>query len=53
VLARLRAALPAEVQFVRVRVEAAGHYHRPLTAPGVSPAGWQVVELKLGGVDSA
>ncbi len=45
VLARLRAALPAEVRLVRVGVEAAGHYHRPLTAVGVWPAGWQVVEL--------
>jgi transposase len=45
VLARLRAALPADVAVVRVGVEAAGHYHRPLTAAGVWPAGWQVVEL--------
>ena len=26
-------------------IEAAGRYHRPLTAPGVWPGGWQVVEL--------
>jgi transposase len=45
VLARLRAALPADVRLVRVGVEAAGHYHRPLTAVGVWPAGWQVVEV--------
>jgi transposase len=45
VLARLRAGLPAEVRLVRVGVEAAGHYHRPLTAVGVWPAGWQVMEL--------
>jgi transposase len=44
-LARLRAVLPADVQVVRVGVEAAGHYHRPLTAAGVWPQGWQVVEL--------
>jgi len=44
-LARLRRALPAGVQLVRVGIEAAGHYHRPLTAPGVWPEGWQVVEL--------
>lgn len=44
-LARLRAALPDDVQLVRVGVEAAGHYHRPLTAAGVWPDGWQVVEL--------
>ena len=43
--ARVEAALPAGVQLVRVGVEAAGHYHRPLTGPGVLPAGWQVVEL--------
>jgi transposase len=45
VLSRLAAALPADAQLVRVGVEAAGHYHRPLTAAGVWPAGWQVVEL--------
>jgi len=45
VLARLRAALPGDVQVVRVGVEAAGHYHRPLTAAGVWPDGWQVVQL--------
>jgi transposase len=45
VLARLRAALPVDVRLVRVGVEAAGHYHRPLLAAGVWPPGWQVVEL--------
>src|SRR4029450_9036243 len=45
VLARLRAALPADVAQVRVGVEAAGHYQRPLTAAGVWPDGWQVVEV--------
>jgi transposase len=45
VLARLASALPADVELVRVGVEAAGHYHRPLTAAGVWPDGWQVVEL--------
>jgi transposase len=45
VVARVRAALPAGVQLVRVGVEAAGHYHRPLIAAGVWPDGWQVVEL--------
>jgi transposase len=44
-LARVRAVLPADVQLVRVGIEAAGHYHRPLTAAGVWPAKWQVVEL--------
>jgi transposase len=45
VLSRLRAAVPADARLVRVGVEAAGHYHRPLTVAGVWPAGWQVVEL--------
>jgi transposase len=45
VLARLRQVVPADAQLVRVGVEAAGHYHRPLTAAGLWPAGWQVVEL--------
>jgi hypothetical protein len=45
VLARLRTVLPTDVGLVRVGVEAAGHYHRPLTSPGVWPEGWQVVEL--------
>jgi transposase len=45
VLARLGAALPADVRLVRVGVEAAGHYHRPLIAAGVWPAGWQVLEV--------
>jgi transposase len=31
-------------------VEAAGHYHRPLTPSGVWPDGWQVVELNPGHV---
>ena len=35
-LARVGAAVPAGVQLVRVGVEAAGHYHRPLTMPGMS-----------------
>jgi transposase len=33
------------VRLVRVGIEAAGHYHRPLTSTGVLPADWQVVEL--------
>jgi transposase len=39
----VRAARP--VRLVRVGIEAAGHYHRPLTAAGVLPADWQLVEL--------
>ena len=37
--------LPEPDALVRVGVEAAGHYHQPLIAPGVWPAGWQVLEL--------
>lgn len=44
-LAGLRSALPADVGLVRVGVEAAGHYHQPMIAPGVWPQGWQVLEL--------
>ena len=35
--------LPAAA--VKVGIEAAGHYHRPLLAAAVWPAGWQVLEL--------
>jgi transposase len=34
-----------DVTLVRVGVEAAGHYHRPLTTSGALPADWEVVEL--------
>jgi transposase len=44
-VARVEALLPAVTRLVRVGVEAAGHYHRPLLADGVLPARWQVVEL--------
>lgn len=44
-LAQLLAAVPADARLVRVGVEAAGHYHQPMIAPGVWPAGWQIVEL--------
>ena len=30
---------------VKVGVEAAGHYHRPLLGAGVWPAGWELLEL--------
>jgi transposase len=45
VVARLRAAVPGDARLVRVGVEAAGHYHLPVIAPGVWPDGWEVVEL--------
>ena len=44
VLARVQRVLPA-TGLVKVGVEAAGHYHRPLTAPSAWPAGWEVLEL--------
>jgi transposase len=43
VLDRACGVLPAAA--VKVGVEAAGHYHRPLLAAGVWPAGWEVLEL--------
>jgi len=43
VLQRVCAVLPAAP--VKVGVEAAGHYHRPLLGPAVWPAGWEVLEL--------
>jgi transposase len=43
VLQRVCAVLPAGP--VKVGVEAAGHYHRPLLGSGVWPAGWEVVEV--------
>jgi transposase len=43
VLQRVRAVLPAGP--VKVGVEAAGHYHRPLLGSGVWPVGWEVLEL--------
>ena len=42
VITKTQAVLPAGL--IRVGVEAAGHYHRPLASPAVWP-GWQVVEL--------
>ncbi len=30
---------------VKVGIEAAGHYHRPLLAPTAWPTGWEVLEL--------
>ena len=43
VLQRVCAVLPTGP--VKVGVEAAGHYHRPLLGSGVWPAGWEVLEL--------
>ena len=35
---------------VKVGIEAAGHYHRPLLAAGAWPAGWELLELNPGHV---
>jgi len=43
VLQRVCAVLPAAP--VKVGVEAAGHYHRPLLGAAVWPVGWEVLEL--------
>jgi transposase len=43
VLERVCAVLPAAA--VKVGIEAAGHYHRPLLGSGMWPAGWEVLEL--------
>lgn len=45
VLALIRSRLAGADVPVKVGIEAAGHYHRPLLAPSVWPAGWQVLEL--------
>jgi transposase len=41
---RVQRVLPPHAQ-VKVGVEAAGHYHRPLLTPAAWPAGWEVLEL--------
>ena len=43
VLQRVCAVLPGAP--VKVGVEAAGHYHRPLLGSRVWPAGWELLEL--------
>lgn len=45
VLGRVRAVLPAADAAVKVGIEAAGHYHRPLLTPSAWPAGWEVLQL--------
>lgn len=47
--ARVREAVPASVQLVRVGLEAAGHYHLPL-AGGALPAEWELRLLNPGHV---
>jgi transposase len=41
----VRAVLPAGEVEVRVGIEAAGHYHRPLLTLSAWPAGWRVLQL--------
>ena len=43
VVGRVSAVLPGAA--VKVGVEAAGHYHRPLLGSGLWPAGWELLEL--------
>lgn len=45
VVARVCQVLPGFGSVVKVGIEAAGHYHRPLLAPTVWPAGWEILEL--------
>jgi len=49
VVAEIGAVLPAAAR-VKVGVEAAGHYHRPLLTAGAWPAGWELLELNPGHV---
>jgi transposase len=45
IVARIREVLPDQQAAVKVGIEAAGHYHRPLLSASVWPAGWEVLEL--------
>lgn len=49
VIADISRVLPADA-VVKVGIEAAGHYHRPLLTAGAWPSGWEVVELNPGHV---
>jgi transposase len=49
VVSSIQRLLPAHAQ-VRVGIEAAGHYHRPLLAPQSWPNGWELLELNPGHV---
>ncbi|MEP6526344.1 MAG: transposase, partial [Nocardioidaceae bacterium] len=44
VVDRVRGVLPDRA-VVKVGVEAAGHYHRPLLTSSAWPSGWEVLEL--------
>jgi transposase len=41
--------LPPDAQ-IKIGIEAAGHYHQPLLAPGSWPAAWELLELNPGHV---
>ena len=49
VVADIGHVLPADA-VVKVGIEAAGHYHRPLLMAGSWPTGWEVLELNPGHV---
>ena len=49
VLAEIGQVLPSDA-VVKVGIEAAGHYHRPLLTAGAWPADWEVLELNPGHV---
>ncbi len=49
VVHQVQALLPPDAR-VKVGIEAAGHYHRPLLAPASWPAGWELLELNPGHV---
>ena len=49
VVETIRQLLPQGAQ-VKVGIEAAGHYHRPLLRPQSWPAGWELLELNPGHV---
>lgn len=49
VLGQVQSLLTAEVA-VKVGIEAAGHYHRPLLSPTIWPAGWELLALNPGHV---
>ena len=42
---RVVAVVPGAGARVKVGIEAAGHYHRPLLTPSSWPAGWELLEL--------
>lgn len=49
-VSRVRSAVPASTQLVRVGLEAAGHYHLPMAGPGVLPDDWELRVLNPGHV---